>query len=55
MQRASYEWHIPKGILKRNWASKHLFEIPAVAVLFFEIEWDEPDFSDKCRELLQQV
>ena len=33
--RTSYEWYLPRGIVKRNWMSKHLNQIPSVIVLFF--------------------
>ena len=33
--RTSYEWYLPRGILKRNWMSKHLYSLPSVIVLFF--------------------
>ena len=33
-RRTSYEWFIPKGILKTNWMTKHLNQVPSVAVVF---------------------
>eukprot|EP00092_Neocalanus_flemingeri_P018363 GFUD01019872.1.p1 GENE.GFUD01019872.1~~GFUD01019872.1.p1 ORF type:complete len:1115 (+),score=430.62 GFUD01019872.1:234-3578(+) len=33
--RTSYEWFLPRGILKRNWMNKHLQLLPSVVVLFF--------------------
>jgi len=33
--RTSYEWFLPRGILKRNWIKKHLELLPSVVVLFF--------------------
>ena len=33
--RTSYEWYLPRGVLKRNWISKHLNQLPSVIVLFF--------------------
>ena len=35
--RTSYEWYLPRGILKRNWIPKHLSQLPSVIVLFFFI------------------
>ena len=46
-QRTSYEWYIPKGILKTNWMKKHLKEIPAVVVMFFDLDWDEPMWKER--------
>lgn len=37
-KRNSYEWYIPKGILKKNWMNKHLYEIPAAIVIFYELD-----------------
>lgn len=56
MQRTSYEWYIPKGILKRKWMSKHLNQIPGVLVLFYDLEWDDPAWKAKhveCANLIQ--
>jgi len=33
--RTSYEWFLPRGILKRNWINKHLYMLPSVVVIFF--------------------
>eukprot|EP00090_Calanus_glacialis_P046275 TRINITY_DN9003_c0_g1_i1.p1 TRINITY_DN9003_c0_g1~~TRINITY_DN9003_c0_g1_i1.p1 ORF type:complete len:1113 (-),score=443.03 TRINITY_DN9003_c0_g1_i1:88-3426(-) len=33
--RTSYEWFLPRGILKRNWMTKHLQLLPSVVVIFF--------------------
>jgi len=33
--RTSYEWYLPRGIVKQNWMFKHLNLIPSVIVLFF--------------------
>ncbi|XP_055376778.1 trafficking protein particle complex subunit 11 isoform X2 [Condylostylus longicornis] len=57
-KRASYEWYHPKGILKRNWMLKHLHVIPAVIVLFQDIEWNDSDWSEKqlqCASLIQTL
>ncbi|XP_039440432.1 trafficking protein particle complex subunit 11 isoform X1 [Culex pipiens pallens] len=43
----SYEWYHPKGILKRNWMLKHLHVLPAVVVLFQDLEWNDPQWSDR--------
>lgn len=31
--RTSYEWLLPRGIIKRNWMEKHLSQLPAVLLL----------------------
>ncbi|XP_042908520.1 trafficking protein particle complex subunit 11 [Parasteatoda tepidariorum] len=46
-KRASYDRYVPKGILKTNWLSKHLTEVPAVAVQFVDLDWDSPVWSEK--------
>ena len=33
--RTSYEWYLPRGVLKRNWINKHLKMVPSVIVMFF--------------------
>lgn len=38
---------MPKGILKTRWISKHLFELPAVAVLFVDLDWDDARWNEK--------
>uniref|UniRef100_A0A182Y7W1 Trafficking protein particle complex subunit 11 n=1 Tax=Anopheles stephensi TaxID=30069 RepID=A0A182Y7W1_ANOST len=43
----SYEWYTPKGILKRNWMLKHLHVLPAVVVLFQDLEWNDPKWTEK--------
>ncbi|KAI1292169.1 Trafficking protein particle complex subunit 11 [Halotydeus destructor] len=51
-KKTSYEWHIPKGILKSKWISKHLFEIPSVAVLFIELDWFDPRWNEKRMQII---
>lgn len=54
----NYEYYVPTGILKTNWVSKHLFEIPAVAVLFFDLEFDDPKWPEneaKCAAAIEHV
>uniref|UniRef100_A0A182NIX3 Trafficking protein particle complex subunit 11 n=1 Tax=Anopheles dirus TaxID=7168 RepID=A0A182NIX3_9DIPT len=43
----SYEWYTPKGMLKRNWMLKHLHVLPAVVVLFQDLEWNDPKWTEK--------
>lgn len=54
-KRQSYEWYHPKGILKRNWMLKHLHVLPAVVVLFQELEWNDPQWSEKQVQCASQV
>ncbi|XP_055625411.1 trafficking protein particle complex subunit 11 isoform X2 [Toxorhynchites rutilus septentrionalis] len=54
----SYEWYHPKGILKRNWMLKHLHVLPAVVVLFQDLEWNDPQWSEKqlqCASMIQSL
>ncbi|KAL3856772.1 hypothetical protein ACJMK2_011491 [Sinanodonta woodiana] len=54
-KRQSYEWYIPKGILKTNWMRKHLNLVPAVVVIFFDLDWDEPLWKEKQMECATRV
>lgn len=54
-KRNSYEWYIPKGILKRNWMNKHLNEIPAVIVIFYDLDSNDPQWSEKMIECSSKV
>uniref|UniRef100_A0A0C9PXS3 TRAPPC11_0 protein n=1 Tax=Fopius arisanus TaxID=64838 RepID=A0A0C9PXS3_9HYME len=54
-KRNSYEWYIPKGILKRNWMPKYLWEIPAVVVCFYELDWTDPNWTEKKMECASRV
>ncbi|KAJ8983242.1 hypothetical protein NQ317_011651 [Molorchus minor] len=53
--RTSYDWYIPKGILKRNWMSKHLYEIPAVMVIFYNLDWNDSLWNEKMIECASRV
>ena len=55
LQRQSYEWYIPKGILKRSWMNKHLNLVPAVVVFFYDLDWDEPLWKEKQMECSTKV
>ena len=46
---------MPKGILKTAWVRKHLFEVPAVAVLFFELDFDDVKWNLKEDECVAKV
>lgn len=55
LQRNSYEWYIPKGILKRNWMNKYLHEIPAVIVVFYDLDWHDTQWNEKKMECSSRV
>lgn len=57
-KRSSYDWYIPKGLLKTKWMTKHLNEIPALVVVFFELDWDELAWRERhlaCASRVQVV
>lgn len=54
-KRTSYDWYIPKGILKRNWMNKHLYEIPAVMVIFYDLDWNDAQWREKMIECSSRV
>ncbi|CAH3108335.1 unnamed protein product, partial [Pocillopora meandrina] len=57
-KRSTYEWYIPKGILKTKWMHKHLYLSPAVVVMFYELDWDDVQWKDRqteCASKLERV
>lgn len=54
-RRTSYEWFIPKGILKTNWMNKHLNSVPSVAVVFTDLEWDSAEWNERKLECAARV
>ncbi|KAI4461549.1 hypothetical protein MML48_5g00016715 [Holotrichia oblita] len=54
-KRNSYEWYIPKGILKRNWMTKHLNEIPAIIAIFYDLDWNDTQWNEKVIECASRV
>lgn len=54
-KRNSYDWYHPKGILKRNWMKKHLKEIPAVIVIFYDLDWNDAHWNEKMIECASRV
>ncbi|KAI4476951.1 hypothetical protein M0804_013131 [Polistes exclamans] len=54
-KRNSYEWYIPKGILKRNWMNKYLNEIPAVVIVFYDLDWNDPLWNEKKIECASRI
>lgn len=54
-KRSTYEFYLPKGILKTNWMNKHLNLIPALVVVFFDLDWDDQAWNEKLLELCAKV
>jgi len=54
-QRTSYEFYIPKGILKRHWMNKHLYRLPALVVVFYDLDWNDPQWKEKQTECASKV
>lgn len=54
-KRNSYEWYIPKGILKKNWIQKRVSLIPAVVVIFYDMDWNDPQWNEKIIECASKV
>jgi len=57
-KRSSYDWYIPKGILKTGWMQKHLYQVPSVVVIFFELDWDDAAWKERhvmCASRVQVV
>ncbi|XP_014236114.1 trafficking protein particle complex subunit 11 [Trichogramma pretiosum] len=54
-KRNSYEWYIPKGILKRNWMNKYMNEVPAVIVIFYDLDWHDSQWNEKKMECASRV
>lgn len=54
-KRNSYDWYVPKGILKNNWMIKHLNELPAVIVIFYDLDWKDSLWNEKMIECASRV
>lgn len=54
-KRNSYDWYHPKGILKKNWMNKYLNEVPAVMVIFYDLDWNDSQWSEKMIECASRV
>ncbi|KAL5016623.1 hypothetical protein ScPMuIL_006212 [Solemya velum] len=54
-KRQSYEWYIPKGILKHGWMNKQLNMVPSVVVVFYDLDWDENMWKEKQMECATRV
>ncbi|XP_048507686.1 trafficking protein particle complex subunit 11 isoform X2 [Athalia rosae] len=54
-KRNSYEWYMPKGILKRNWMNKYLNDVPSVVVIFYDLDWNDLMWNEKKMECASRV
>lgn len=54
-KRNSYEWYIPKGLLKKNWIHKRVALVPALVVIFYDMEWNDPQWNEKIIECASRV
>lgn len=46
---------MPRGVLKTGWMSKHLQQVPAVVVCFFDLDWDEVMWKERQMECATKV
>lgn len=46
---------MPRGILKKNWMEKHMRILPAVVVLFMDLDWKHPSWNEKKMECASKV
>ncbi|KRX63046.1 Trafficking protein particle complex subunit 11 [Trichinella sp. T9] len=44
-----------KGILKIDWMAKHLHRVPAVLVLFVDLDWNSPFWNEKLSECASKI
>jgi len=45
----------PFGVLKKNWFHKHCSEVPSLLVLFYDLEWTDPQWEERQLELASRV
>uniref|UniRef100_A0A5S6QQT5 Foie-gras_1 domain-containing protein n=1 Tax=Trichuris muris TaxID=70415 RepID=A0A5S6QQT5_TRIMR len=43
------------GILKTTWMQKHLQQVPAVLVLFVDLDWNHPSWTEKVAECASKI
>ena len=46
------------GILKSNWVNKHKHLVPAVVVVFFDLEWSAENWDERqaeCAEVMKTL
>jgi hypothetical protein len=36
--------------VKTHWLGKHLYQVPSLVVIFFDLDWDEPNWKEKQME-----
>lgn len=53
--RLNYEGYIPAGIMPSHWIDKHLNKLPAVIVLFQDLDWDSEDYDLRQTECVSRV
>jgi hypothetical protein len=46
---------VPKGILKTNWLFKHINLVPSLVVVFFDLDWDEPNWKERQMECATKI
>ncbi|ULT98334.1 hypothetical protein L3Y34_000017 [Caenorhabditis briggsae] len=46
---------LDKGILRREWPSKYLDKVPALIVVFIDLDWNHPSWEDKKTEAESKV
>uniref|UniRef100_A0A0N5AA08 Foie-gras_1 domain-containing protein n=1 Tax=Syphacia muris TaxID=451379 RepID=A0A0N5AA08_9BILA len=45
----------PRGFIKISWLSKYVTEVPAVIVLFADLDWNHPSWNEKVTECESKV
>jgi len=53
--QADYEGYIPNGVLKKQWFTKHCTSVPSLLVLFYDLEWNDPQWGERQLELASRV
>lgn len=53
--QADYEGYTPSGVLKKHWFSKHCSDVPSLLVLFYDLEWNDPQWGERQIELASRV
>eukprot|EP00041_Stephanoeca_diplocostata_P028161 m.788348 g.788348 ORF g.788348 m.788348 type:complete len:1358 (-) comp23316_c0_seq8:298-4371(-) len=52
------EDYVPPGILKQNWVTKHKHVVPSVVVAFFDLEWQDENWTDReasCAKVINEL
>ena len=53
--QADYEGYVPIGVLKKHWFAKHCSDVPSLLVLFYDLEWADPQWDERQIELASRV